>query len=173
MNLRYANASLQAWCWQRELTGATGDITSSAQAGIRALQRPGTLSVIECIAFRELFNGWPELTLQHDASEFWEHLQVHLQLPAIAGQWQARLSNPFGIVDSGPLAGPVLLTHMHASLQQMIHTWQRQYAVHGLIRPGPCVCLQLCRYTARAGKDMTAMQLEPGATVPAALSCRE
>ena len=65
--------------------------------------RPGTLCVVECMAFRELFRQWPESTRQHDAGEFWQHLR------------QARLSNPFSIVDSGTLAG-LSLTYAHAQL---------------------------------------------------------
>ena len=108
MNVCYANSALQAWYWLRELTDSPESLRGSSQTGHQILLQPNTVLLTDCWALRSVSRTWPELTRQHDVGEFWQHLVVTWRLDAFAGQWQARVLNPFtiGVPWIGPLPCP-------------------------------------------------------------------
>ena len=165
MNLCYANSCMQALFWLRELAGPALQIASSAQAGLAVLRRGHQVLLTDCLAFHELFRTWPDLTSQHDAGEFWQHLAVTLQLDALAGSWQARLTNPCSVVDQSPLHAPILLTPHTAGLQTMINNWRNQHAIHAVSGACQVACLQLCRYRADRAKNQEPIHIPPGLRV--------
>ena len=164
-NLCYANATFQAWYWQHELSGSAWRLPRTIQAGRKALGTQEQIDVTQRMAFHRVFVNWPHLRKQHDAGEFWQHLHAALHTAVMAGEWQARLCNPYTIQDRGSLRGPILLRPLRDSLQQMVQEWQDQYAVHGLWTCPDQLCLQLCRYQDHRHKDRTTVMLEPGESV--------
>ena len=165
MNLCYANSCMQALFWLRELADPPLQLSTSAQAGLSVLRRKQQVLLTESIAFHELFRAWPDLNNQHDAGEFWQHLAVTLQLDALAGSWQARLTNPHSVVDQAPLQAPILLTPHTAGLQSMINTWRNQHATHAVTGACQVACLQICRYRADSAKNQEPIHIPPGLRV--------
>lgn len=165
MNLCYANACLQAAFWMRELAGSALQISRTAQAGLAVLRKQGHVLLTECMAFHCLFREWPEIHNQHDAGEFWQHMAVTLQLDALAGRWQARLTNPHSIVDQFPLSAPILMPPHPAGLQTMINTWRNQHAVHAIVEGHLLVCIQIRRYQEDGTKNQEPIAIAPGLRV--------
>ena len=52
----------------------------------------------------------------------------NLQLDAFAGQWQARLTLPYQVQDSGALDCPIMLPLSNSTFQGLINDWRNQYA---------------------------------------------
>ena len=119
----------------------------------------------ECLSFRALWRGWEGITRQHDVGEFWQHLVHALQLDAFAGQWQARLTLPYQVQDSGALDCPIMLALSNSTFQGLINDWRNQFAVHGLQHSGGAVCFCLRRYTASRRKNMCRLAITPGSRV--------
>ena len=80
-----------------------------------------------------LFRTWAALHQQHDAGEFLHHCLEYARTEAWLGGWQAHLSHPESVVDSGDLRQAILLHMRGNSLQALIDAWCGQYAVHALL----------------------------------------
>ena len=109
MNLCYANSAVQAWYWLRELSDSVESLQGNAQVGQRFFASAHAVLLTDCMSFRALWRGWEGITRQHDVGEFWQHLVNNLQLDAFAGQWQARLTLPYQVQDSGTPDCPIML----------------------------------------------------------------
>ena len=105
----YLNACAQAFCWVGNLLAAPRPCLGSAQAALKLLRKSGTPYLPSCLAWGPILRGWRGLCQQNDAAEFMTHLLRVAQPEAYQGQWQARVSNPVAVVDTGPLAAPILL----------------------------------------------------------------
>ena len=112
-----------------------------------------------------MFRTWPELNRQHDVGEFWQHLVVAWRLDAFAGQWQARVLNPFTIVDRGTLDRPITLPITRPSLQGMLNDWRNQHSIHGIAYSQGVVCVLVERFKADRAKDMQPVYISPGLRV--------
>ena len=161
MNLCYANSAVQAWYWLRELS----DSAESLQGTERFFASAHSVLITECMSFRALWRGWTGITRQHDVGEFWQHLVNSLQLDAFAGQWQALLTLPYQVQDSGTLDCPIMLPLSNSTFQGLINDWHNQYAVHGLQHSGGVVCFCLRRYTENRRKNMCRIAITPGSRV--------
>ena len=120
-----------------------------------------SISLPDAISWRPVLQGWPRITRQHDVS-------LGALTPKLAtGRWEARIAEPFTIVDSGPLSGPVLLHLGDDRLQAMINRWHKQYAVHALVLHAGIVLLQLCRYGGAENprKNQSPLAIRPGEKV--------
>ena len=164
INVCYANSALQAWYWLRELTDSPESLRGSSQTG-QILFQPNTILLTDCWALRSVFRTWPELNRQHDVGEFWQHLVVTWRLDAFAGQWQARVLNPFTIVDRGTLDRPITLPITRHSLQGMLNDWRNQHSIHGIAYSQGVVCVLVERFKADRAKDMQPVSIPPGLRV--------
>ena len=118
-----ATATVQALVWLVEFGGAC---LGQLQAAVRILRS-------NKVALRGLFRTWAALHQQHDAGEFLHHCLEYARTEAWLGGWQARLSHPESVVDSGDLRQAILLHMRGNSLQALIDAWCGQYAVHALL----------------------------------------
>ena len=165
MNLCYANSSLQAWSWLRELADSPESLQGSAQASAHILHAAQTVLLTDCLALHPVFRTWPELSRQHDVGEFWQHLVASWRLDAFAGRWQACTDFPFRIVDQGSLDCPITL-HLHGhTLQGLISNWRNQASVYGIAASSGAICFQLCRFQRDGAKDMKPIAIPPGLRV--------
>ena len=96
------------------------------------------------------------------------HVLTLTQPSAYQGSWQARLTLPTRVTDSGPLTTPVLLHPTGATLPELIANWHMQYAVHALSSHSGLLLFRLVRYSFEqdtACKNQTPVYVQPGETV--------
>ena len=108
-NYCYVHSCLQAVFWCGELTAQPDSCYGRLKAGLLLLKRPVKLQIPSCLSLRSVLAGWDNPRAQHDAGEYFRFLLAQLQPPAFIGQWQARLTLPFTIVDEGQLTTLVIL----------------------------------------------------------------
>ena len=161
-NVCYINATMQALIWLMEFSEAC---LGQLQAAARILRSNRGVHLPDCLALRGLFSTWVALHQQHDAGEFLHHCLEYARTEAWLGGWQARLSHPGSIVDSGDLHQAILLHMRGASLQALIDAWRGQYAVHALLLHSGTIFFQVGRYTANADKNRAALRIRPGDSV--------
>ena len=154
-NVCYINATVQALVWLVEFGGAC---LGQLQAAVRILRS-------NRVALRGLFRTWAALHQQHDAGEFLHHCLEYARTEAWLGGWQARLSHPESVVDSGDLYQAILLHMRGSSLQALIDAWCSQYAVHALLLHSGMIFFQVGRYTANADKNRAVLRIRPGDSV--------
>ena len=154
-NVCYKNATVQALIWLMEFGGAC---LGQLQAAVRILRS-------NKVALRGLFRTWAALHQQHDAGEFLHHCLEYARTEAWLGGWQARLSHPESVVDSGDLYQAILLHMRGSSLQALIDAWCSQYAVHALLLHSGMIFFQVGRYTANADKNRAVLRIRPGDSV--------
>ena len=159
--LCYCNSVCQALYWIGEVSTSPSACYGALQAGLRILRAAQDISLPNCIALRALFLGWRHLHTQHDAGEF----LLHLLAIAHATHWEARLTNPYRVHDSGDPGCPLLLTLPGESLQGLIDAWHGQYAVHALTQHTGCLFLQICRYSSHTAKNQQYLAVRPGTVV--------
>ena len=164
-NLCYCNAIFHCVYWLGEVSTSAQACYGSLQAGIRILRTTGDLMLPRCMALHALFRGWRQLHNQHDAGEFLQRFLAVAQPDACVGGWEARLTNPHRVRDSGDLGIPLFLHLPGESLQALVDSWQHQFATHALTHHGGCIFLQICRYSAHDSKNMQRVVIRPGATV--------
>ena len=169
-NLCYANSCLQAWYWLSQMVDSSEHIGGRIQAGLRTIGRSGSRHLPSCMVFQPLFSCWQHVHQQHDAGEFWLHLVNVARSPAFDGFWEARLTNPPSLVDSGTLFHPLIL-QPGSSLQSMIDDWHQQFAVHGLKESVSALCVQLARYSRDGQKNQCCIDIQPGASVGMPVFC--
>ena len=169
-NLCYANSCLQAWYWLSQMVDSSEHIGGRIQAGLRTIGRSGSRHLPSCMVFQPLFSCWQHVHQQHDAGEFWLHLVNVARSPAFDGFWQARLTNPPSLVDSGTLFHPLIL-QPGSSLQSMIDDWHQQFAVHGLKESVSALCVQFARYSRDGQKNQCCIDIQPGASVGMPVFC--
>ena len=145
-NYCYVHSCLQAVFWCGELTAQPDSCYGRLKAGLLLLKRPVKLQVPSCLSLRSVLAGWDNPRVQHDAGEYFRFLLAQLQLPAFIGQWQARLTLPFTIVDEGQLTTPVILHPESGTLADLVARWHAQYAVHALVHHGGVLLLRIVRY---------------------------
>ena len=102
---------------------------------------------------------------QHDAGEFLQRFLAVAQPGACAGGWEARLTNPSRVHDSGDLGIPLLLHLPGETLQTLVDSWHNQFATHALTYHGGDLFLQICRFCDSAQKNMQCLPLRPGDVV--------
>ena len=95
-----------------------------------------------CLSLREALRGWTAPLAQHDAGENLQFLLTLLQPPAFQGSWDARLTEPFAVVDG---TTPVILHPEGGALPDLIAKWHLQYAVHA-IHSHSLVVFRIVRY---------------------------
>ena len=132
--------------------------------------KTGSRHLPSCMVFQPLFSRWQHIHQQHDAGEFWLHLVNVARSPAFHGSWEARLTNPPSLVDSGTLYHPLIL-QPGPSLQSMIDVWHQQFAVHGLKDSVTALCVQLARYSRDGRKNQSSIDIQPGASVCMPVFC--
>ena len=108
-NLCYCNAIFHCVYWLGEVSTSAQACYGSLQAGIRILRTTGDLMLPRCMALHALFRGWRQLHNQHDAGEFLQRFLAVAQPDACVGGWEARLTNPHRVHDSGDLGIPLFL----------------------------------------------------------------
>ena len=91
-----------------ELSARPDDAYGGALLGFSILNRSSSYDLTSLV-WRMLLQHWPHPLQQHDSGEFHRHVLTFLQPPAYDGEWQARLSNPCQIIDSGRLTTPILV----------------------------------------------------------------
>ena len=153
-NLCHCNALLQCVYWLGEVSTMAKACYGSLQAGLRVLRTAGELTLPNCMMLQPLFRGWPNLHQQHDAGEFLQRVLAVAQPGACAGGWEARLTDPASVHDSGDLGIPLFLHLPGETLQALVDSWHAQFATHALTYHGGCLFLQICRYSAGANKNM-------------------
>ena len=107
-NYCYVNSTAQALYWMGELSARPDDAYGGALLGFSILNRSSSYDLTSLV-WRMLLQHWPHPLQQHDSGEFHRHVLTFLQPPAYDGEWQARLSNPCQIIDSGRLTTPILV----------------------------------------------------------------
>ena len=153
---------MQALIWLMEFSGAC---LGQLQAAVHILRSNRGVHLPDCLALRGLFSTWVALHQQHDAGEFLHHCLEYARTEAWLGGWQARLSHPGSIVDSGDLHQAILLHMRGGSLQALIDAWCGQYAVHALLLHSGTIFFQVGRYTANADKNRAVLRIRPGDSV--------
>ena len=139
-----------------------------ASTSLPLLAKPGRLNLVDSIAWRGLLQSWPQPLQQHDAGEFINHVLTLIQPRAYLGSWEARLSHPHRVVDSGLLRTPALLHPNGATLPELIASWHMQYSVHALHSHSGLLLFRLVRYSYehnRAHKNQHPVYVKPGETV--------
>ena len=112
-----------------------------------------------------IFSSWQRLHTQHDAGEFLLHLLAIAKPGACQWRWEAKLTNPYRVHDSGDPGCPLLLTLPGESLQGLLDAWHNQYTVHALTQHTGCLFLQICRYSSHTAKNQQRLAVRPGAVV--------
>jgi len=165
-NICYANSSAQAFYWSSMLAVDAGSCAGSLRAGLSSLAASGSMYLPDSLTWRRVFVEWQGLAVQHDVSEFYNHLLQTAAPTAYMGRWESRLENPHTIVDSGDLYHPLLLHFPGASLSELIRGWKHPYAVQALCQHSTMVLLQLCRYGADgSNKNTFPVNVPPGSAV--------
>ena len=163
--LCYCNSICQALYWIGEVSTDPSACYGALQAGLRVLRASQDISLPNCLAFRMIFSSWQRLHTQHDAGEFLLHLLAIAKPGACQWRWEARLTNPYRVHDSGDPGCPLLLTLPGESLQGLLDAWHNQYAVHALTQHTGCLFLQICRYSSHTAKNQQHLAVRPGAVV--------
>ena len=134
----------------------------SAKVGMPLIGNKGNPYLPNCLAWRPFVCTWQNLTRQHDAGEYLQHVLQLAKPQAYHGTWESRLTNPHTIADSGYLTAPVRLHLGGPTLQSLITMWHQQYAVHAVSHHSGLVVLQLCRYSSSGAKDCSVLPIVPG-----------
>ena len=133
------------------------------------------LSLIDMLHWRPIFSNWARPGDQHDAHEFFIHLQAGATATQFDGSWEARLrrgARGHDITDSGNTRVGISLNLPHAptTLVNCIKSWclQPPYT-HALTLTPDTVCLHLQRYIitadAQVRKNSHEIGIEAGAVV--------
>ena len=115
-----------------------------------------------------MLQHWPNPLQQHDSGEFHRYILTFLQPPAYDGEWQARLSNPCQITDSGRLTTPILVHPTGNTLAELIGGWRQQYAVRALSHHKGLLILRIVRFDfadTTASKNTSPIYVTPGEAV--------
>ena len=161
-NVCYINATLQVLVWLVEFSGAC---LGRLQAVSGILRAGRGIHLPDCFALRGLFSTWAMLHQQHDAGEFLHHSLEFAQAEAWHGHWEARLSNPAVVHDTGTLHQAILLHMRGASLQELLDAWSSQFAVHAIAQHHGLIFLQLGRYANHHAKIRDTLRVRPGDSV--------
>ena len=161
-NVCYINATLQVLVWLMEFSGAC---LGRLQAVSGILRAGRGIHLPDCFALRGLFSTWAMLHQQHDAGEFLHHSLEFAQAEAWHGHWEARLSNPAVVHDTGTLHQAILLHMRGASLQELLDAWSSQFAVHAIAQHHGLIFLQLGRYANHHAKIRDTLRVRPGDSV--------
>ena len=145
-NICYANAALQVFYWLGVLTGQPAACYGRVQAGTPVLTATGSQYLPACMHLQVIFRGWPALHRQQDVVEFMQHILDVTQPHIFEGSWEARLTNPHTVSETGYLQCLLMLHFPGTSLQSMINAWHEQYSAHALVVHSGVIMLQLCRY---------------------------
>ena len=158
---------MQALYWLGELTNDAAACLGDRPALFQSFPNNHSISLPDAISWRPVLQGWPRITRQHDVGEFAQYFIERINSQIGTGRWEARIAEPFTIVDSGPLSGPVLLHLGDDRLQAMINRWHTRYAVHALVLHAGIVLLQLCRYGGAENprKNQSPLAIRPGEKV--------
>ena len=112
-NVCHAHASLQVFYWTGVLTGRSSACYGRAQAGMPVLATAGSHYLPACMHLQAIFRGWPALHGQQDVLEFMQHVVEVTQPSVYEGVWEARLTNPHTVSETGYLRCP-LVNHFQA-----------------------------------------------------------
>ena len=177
-NLCYANSVVLSWLWtSTQLAGDPSHLFGALRQAFEPLLHSPhmMLSLIDMLHWRPIFSNWARPGDQHDAHEFFIHLQAGATATQFDGSWEARLrrgARGHDITDSGNTRVGISLNLPHAptTLVNCIKSWclQPPYT-HALTLTPDTVCLHLQRYIitadAQVRKNSHEIGIEAGAVV--------
>ena len=177
-NLCYANSIVHSWLWtSTQLAGDQSRRFGALRQAFSQLLRSShrALSLIDMLSWRPVFEAWTRPRDQHDAHEFFIHLQGIAAAAQFDGLWEARLkrgAQDYDITDSGHTRVGISLCLPNApdTLDNCIKSWclQAPYT-HALTHAPDTVCLHLQRYVlthdAQVRKNSHEIGFEAGAIV--------
>ena len=164
-NICYLNACAQAFAWTGQLVDREDRCYGNATAAVKPVLANGKPHLPQSLAWHMLLGGWREVTRQHDVCQFMQHLLSKSVPSAYIGSWQARLTGPDVVVDTGALDAPILLDLSGATVADLLHAWHEQHTIHALHEHSGIVLLQLKRYKQEGSchvKDQSAVRWHPG-----------
>ncbi|CAE7211775.1 SPBC119.03 [Symbiodinium necroappetens] len=169
-NVCYMNAAAHCIYWSGICGPNPSQAYGTASGCLRLLRSSKPQLLHRTLSWRNLLRDWAEVTIQHDAAEFFAYLVARAVPVAWDGEWQSRELRRavVHVLDRGSTFQPVLVPLAGDSLQSCWDSWERQAAIHALWRSGGLLLMQLGRYR-EAGtsvlKDTRTISVQPGQTV--------
>ena len=163
----YMNSTFQAITWLLELIpnsllsihGMGADLFHKAAAG----HLRSSVHLTKDAGWLAMLANWGEVHIQHDVCEFVQYLTNHIELPMLAGTWQARspaMAKGDRPLDQGPCTQPLVL-HLppkmkagaYIRIQTMVDEWHRCVdRLHGLHVIPSVIMLQIHRFHRKQGR---------------------
>ena len=169
-NVCYMNAVAHCMYWSGVCGPNSSQAYGAASGCLRLLRSSKPQLLHRTLSWRSLLRDWPEVSIQHDAAEFFAYLVARAVPVAWDGEWQSREQRhaDVRVLDRGSTFQPVLVPLAGDSLQCCWDAWERQAAIHALWRSGGLLLMQLGRYReagADVHKDTRAIHVLPGQSV--------
>lgn len=177
-NLCYANSVVHSWLWtSTQLSGDHDHLFGALRQAFEPLLHSShrALSLIDMLSWRPVFAAWTRPRDQHDAHEFFIHMQVSATAAQFDSTWEARIqqgARGYDIADSGytRVGISLCLPNVPDTLENCIKSWCLQPPfTHALTHAPDTVCLHLQRYAvtddAQVRKNSHEIGIEAGAVV--------
>ena len=108
-------------------------------------------NLLQTQSWQQIWRGWSRPAQQHDAHEFFTHVQSRIRLPGFDGTWEARLatSSAHEVRDGGTTKQGISIPIPDSpdTLSNCIKDWSLQMHKHALVIPPAWLCVCLLRYT--------------------------
>ena len=123
-----------------------------AQVLMSLLQSRGQLFCLsQMLAWQQIWRDWRRPNQQHDAHEFFAHIQDSIGLPGFDGDWEARLDSGGShlVRDRGTTGQGISISvpRNPDSLSNCIKDWCLQPQKHALVTAPKWLCIHLLRVT--------------------------
>ena len=169
---------VHSWLWtSTQLSGDHDHLFGALRQAFEPLLHSShrALSLIDMLSWRPVFAAWTRPRDQHDAHEFFIHMQVSATAAQFDSTWEARIqqgARGYDIADSGytRVGISLCLPNVPDILENCIKSWCLQPPfTHALTHAPDTVCLHLQRYAvtddAQVRKNSHEIGIEAGAVV--------
>ena len=113
-----------------------------AQVLMSLIQSRGQpLCLLQMLTWQPIWRDWRRPTQQHDAHEFFAHIQERISLPGFDGDWEARLDG-----GGSHLVRSIVVPQNPESLSNCIKAWCLQPHKHALVTSPVWLCIHLLRF---------------------------